>query len=75
ISLTVFSVFDMLMMMLLYFSLKVAEVSLSKSSHLVPSWLTGYILLPDPIPWAGIEANHRETASYRDITSSAIKAV
>jgi hypothetical protein len=28
--------------MLLYFSLKVAEVSLSKSSHLVPSWLTGY---------------------------------
>ncbi|WP_279251883.1 hypothetical protein, partial [Candidatus Seongchinamella marina] len=42
ISLTVFSVFDMLMMMLLYFSLKVAEVSLSKSSHLVPSWLTGY---------------------------------
>jgi len=40
--LTVFSVFDMLMMMLLYFSLKVAEVSLSKSSHLVPSWLTGY---------------------------------
>jgi len=42
--LTVFSVFDMLMMMLLYFSLKVAEVSLSKSSHLVPSWLTGYKL-------------------------------
>jgi hypothetical protein len=32
----------MLMMMLLYFSLKVAEVSLSKSGHLVPSWLTGY---------------------------------
>ena len=40
ISLTVFSVFDMLMMILLYLSLKVAEVSLSESGHLVPWWLT-----------------------------------
>ena len=40
ISLTVFSVFDMLMMILLYFSLKVADVSLSGSGHLVPWWLT-----------------------------------
>jgi len=40
ISLTAFSVFDMLMMILLYFSLKVADVSLSGSGHLVPWWLT-----------------------------------
>jgi hypothetical protein len=30
----------MLMMILLYFSLKVADVSLSGSGHLVPWWLT-----------------------------------
>ena len=39
---TVFSVFDMLMMILLYFNLKVADVSLSESGHLAPSWLTGH---------------------------------
>jgi hypothetical protein len=30
----------MLMVILLYFSLKVADISLSKSGHLVPWWLT-----------------------------------
>ena len=30
----------MLILILLYFSLKVAELSLSESGHLVPSWLT-----------------------------------
>ena len=35
----VFSVFDMLTMILLYFSLKVADVSLSESGHLLPWWL------------------------------------
>ena len=35
-----FSVFDMLMVILLYFSLKVADVSLSESGHLVPWRLT-----------------------------------
>jgi hypothetical protein len=40
ISLTVFSVFDMLIVKLLCFSLKAAEVSLSESGHLVPWWLT-----------------------------------
>jgi len=47
----------------------------SAFADLVSVSVDGGILLPDPIPWAGIEANHRETASYRDITSSAIKAV
>jgi hypothetical protein len=41
--LTVFSVFDMLMVILLCFSLKVADVSLSESGHLVPWWLTSHI--------------------------------
>jgi len=40
--LTVFSVFDMLMVILLCFSLKVADVSLSESGHLVPWWLTSH---------------------------------
>ena len=39
---TVFSVFDMLMVILLCFSLKVADVSLSESGHLVPWWLTSH---------------------------------
>jgi hypothetical protein len=38
--LAVFSVSDRLMMIFLYFSLKVADVSLSESGHLVPWWLT-----------------------------------
>ena len=42
LSLTAFSVFDLPMMILLYFSLKVADVSLSESGHLVPSWLTAH---------------------------------
>jgi len=33
----------MLMMILLYFNLKVADVSLSESGHLAPSWLTGHM--------------------------------
>jgi hypothetical protein len=40
IPLTIFLVFDMLVLILLCFSLKVAEVSLSESGHLVPWWLT-----------------------------------
>jgi hypothetical protein len=32
--------FDMLILKLLYFSLKVAEISLSESGYLVPRWLT-----------------------------------
>jgi hypothetical protein len=35
-------VFDMLMVILLCFSLKVADVSLSESGHLVPWWLTSH---------------------------------
>jgi hypothetical protein len=42
-SLTRFSVFDMLMMILLYFGLKVAELSLSGSGHLVPDGLTPHM--------------------------------
>jgi hypothetical protein len=44
--LTVFSVFDMLMVILLCFSLKVADVSLSESGHLVPWWLTSHTQEP-----------------------------
>jgi len=39
-SLTAFSVFDMLMLIILYISLNVADVSLSESGHLVPYGLT-----------------------------------
>ena len=42
LQLTVFSVFDMLILKLLYFSLKVAEVSLSESGHLVQYGLTSH---------------------------------
>ena len=42
LSLTAVSVFDLPMMILLYFSLKVADGSLSESGHLVPSWLTAH---------------------------------
>ena len=37
-----FSVFEMLILTLLCFSLKVAEVPLSESGHLVPWWLTSH---------------------------------
>jgi len=46
--LTVFSVFDMLIVKLLYFSLKVAEVSLSESGHLAPWWLTPHTYAVEP---------------------------
>jgi hypothetical protein len=36
----------MLMVILLCFSLKVADVSLSESGHLVPWWLTSHIKSP-----------------------------
>jgi len=42
-------VFDMLMVILLCFSLKVADVSLSESGHLVPWWLTSHTGLITPI--------------------------
>jgi hypothetical protein len=42
ISLTLFSVFDMLILELLYLSLKVADVSLSEPGHLAPCWLTSH---------------------------------
>jgi len=47
--LTVFSVFDMLMVILLCFSLKVADVSLSESGHLVPWWLTSHTTRSDDV--------------------------
>ena len=56
------------MMILLYFSLKVADVSLSESGHLLPSWLTAHIVYVPrvdheftrrdykPIAWIQIDA-------------------
>jgi hypothetical protein len=41
----------MLMVILLCFSLKVADVSLSESGHLVPWWLTSHTIHNSAVSW------------------------
>ena len=54
ISLTVFSVFHMLMAIILCFSLKVADVSLTESDHLVPWRLTSHTFYRKDVSGYGI---------------------
>jgi hypothetical protein len=59
-----FSVFDMLILRLLCFSLKVAEVSLSESGHLVPYGLKPYRFAPFPnLPQMGHDVEFGLTSS------------
>jgi hypothetical protein len=59
----------MLMMILLYFSLKVADVSLSESGHLVPWWLTPHTTLVRPSqPWLKIAAQQSSWAVAGEYT-------